>query len=98
MSNRYEGLLVLNTKGNEDSAKDLTEKLEGEFKKDGAEIEQVQKIGHRSFTYAPGKESSGFYVNFIFKAAPTAIEKLNARFKLNADVYRQYYKKLGAAK
>ena len=50
MKTRYEGLLILNVKGNEESAKEIVEKLEGEFKKEGAEVEQVQKIGNRHFT------------------------------------------------
>ena len=44
MKNRYEGLLVLNQKGNEDTVKDLIERIEGEFEKEGAKVEQVQKM------------------------------------------------------
>ena len=54
MKNRYEGLLVLNTKGTEDSAKEIIDRLEGEFKKEGAKIEQVQKMDKRPFSYAAG--------------------------------------------
>jgi small subunit ribosomal protein S6 len=96
--NRYEGLLVLNVQGNEEGAKDLIERLEGEFKKDGATVEQVQKMDRRQFSYAAGPLDSGYYVNFIFQAAPTAIEKLRARFTLDEDVYRQHYQKLTAKK
>jgi len=96
--NRYEGLLVLNVKGNEDGAKEVIERLEGEFKKDGATIEQVQKMDRRQFTYTAGPLDSGFYVNFIFNAPPTTINKLRARFTLDEDVYRQHYQKLPAKK
>ena len=96
MKNRYEGLLILNVKGNEETAKELVEKLEGEFKKEGAEIEQVQKIGNRHFTYVAGSADSGFYVNFIFHGEPKIVEKLQTRFRLNADIYRQHYQKLAA--
>jgi small subunit ribosomal protein S6 len=97
-NNRYEGLLVLNVKGNEDGAKDVIERLEAEFKKDGASIEQVQKMDRRQFTYTAGPLDSGYFVNFIFNAPPTSIEKLRARFKLDEDVYRQHYQKLPAKK
>jgi len=96
--NRYEGLLVLNVKGSEDGAKDVIERLEGEFKKDGATIEQVQKMDRRQFTYTAGPLDSGYYVNFIFNAPPTTIEKLRARFTLDEEVYRQHYQKLAAKK
>jgi small subunit ribosomal protein S6 len=96
--NRYEGLLVLNVKGNEDGAKEVIERLEGEFKKEGATVEQVQKMDRRQFTYTAGSLDSGYYVNFIFNAPPTAIDKLRARFTLDEDVYRQHYQKLAAKK
>ncbi len=93
MKTRYEGLLILNVKGNEESAKEIVERVEGAFKKEGAEIEQVQKMGGRPFTYAAGDLSTGYYVNFIFRAEPAAIAQLRSKFKLDADIYRQSYLK-----
>ena len=98
MKNRYEGLLVLNVKGNEEGAKDVIDRLEGEFKKEGAKIEQVQKMDRRQFTYVAGPLDSGYFVNFIFSAEPASVDKLRARFKLDEDVYRQHYQKLRAKK
>ena len=94
MKNRYEGLLVLNVKGNEDGAKEVIERLEGEFKKEGAKIEQVQKMDRRQFTYAAGDLDSGYYVNFIFSAEPQVIAKLRAKFTPDETVYRQNYLRL----
>ena len=54
MKNRYEALLVLNSQGKEESVHDIVERLESEFKKEGAEIEQVQKMDKRQFAYAAG--------------------------------------------
>jgi ribosomal protein S6 len=95
---RYEGLLVLNTKGKEDGAQKIIERLEKDFKADGAEIESVQKMDTRHFSYAPGKLDSGFYVNFVFSAPPETLTKLQTRFKLDEDVYRQQYGRLKAKK
>ena len=94
MTNRYEGLLVVNVKGNDDGAKELIERLEGEFKKEGAAIEQVQRMERRQFSYAAGALDAGYFVNFIFAGEPTLPGKLRAKFKLDADVYRQHYQKL----
>src|SRR2546421_607202 len=47
MKKRYEALLVLNAQGTEDTIRDIIERLESEFKKEGAEIEQVQKMDER---------------------------------------------------
>ena len=93
MKTRYEGLLVLNVKGNEESAKEIVEKLEADFKKEGAEIETVQKMGSRAFSYAAGSADNGYYVNIIFHGQPVVIAKLRHKFKLNADIYRQNYVK-----
>lgn len=98
MSNRYEGLLILNVKGSEEGAKEIIDRLEGEFKKEGAQVEQVQKMDRRHFTYAAGALDSGYYVNFIFSGEAKILEKLRAKFKLDGDVYRQHYLKLPAKK
>ena len=98
MKNRYEGLLVLNIKGNEDGAKEVIERLEGEFKKEKADIEQVQRLDRRQFSYVKGPLESGYFVNFIFQAEPAALNKLKAKFVLDEQVYRQNYMKLPAKK
>jgi small subunit ribosomal protein S6 len=94
MKNRYEGLLVLDTQGKEDTVKETIERLEKDFAKEGAEMEGVQKMEKRDFTYAAGHLSSGYYVNFVFHAEPAALDKLRAKFKLDPEVYRQHYQKL----
>lgn len=94
MKNRYEALLILNTKGSEDTAKEIIESLEKEFKAEGADIEQVQKMDTREFSYAPGKLSSGYFVNFIFEGGPEVPGKLKARLDLNEAVYQHHYQKL----
>ena len=43
MTNRYEALLVLNTQGKDDTLKEVVDRLESEFEKEGAKIEQVQR-------------------------------------------------------
>jgi small subunit ribosomal protein S6 len=94
MKNRYEGLLVLNTKGKDDTVKETIERLEGEIKKEGGTMEQIQRMERKQFSYAAGELESGYFVNFIFAGEPTLPAKLRAKFKLDADVYRQHYQKL----
>ena len=94
MKNRYEALLVLNAQGKEDSVHDIVDRLESEFKKEGADIEQVQKMDKRQFSYASGPLDAGFYVNFVFHAEPDLVNKLKSKFKLDPEVYRQHYQRL----
>src|SRR4030081_2351963 len=94
MKKRYEALIVLNTQGKEDTVKEIVDRLEGEFKREGAEIEKVQKVDRRQFSYVAGPLAAGFYVNFVFHAAPQLITKLRSKFKLDPEVYRQHYQRL----
>ena len=96
MKNKYEALLVLNTKGNEEGANKIIDRLEGEFKKEGAEIEQVQRLERRHFSYVAGPLDSGYFVNFLFAAEPQLIDKIKNKFKLDADIYRAHYQKIPA--
>jgi len=94
MKNKYEALLVLNTRGNEDGANKIIDRLETEFKKEGAEIEQIQRLDRRHFSYVSGPLDSGYFVNFVFGAEPNLIEKIKTKFKLDADIYRAHYQKI----
>jgi small subunit ribosomal protein S6 len=94
MSHRYETLLVLNAQGKEDTLREIVDRLESEFQKEGAQIEQVQKMDKRQFSYVAGPLDSGYYVNFIFNADPQLVGKLRAKFKLDPEVYRQNYQRL----
>jgi len=94
MKNRYEALLVLNSQGKEDTIKEIIDRLESDFQKEGAQIEQVQKMDKRQFSYVAGPLDSGYYVNFVFIADPGVIAKLQAKFKLDPEVYRQNYERL----
>jgi small subunit ribosomal protein S6 len=98
MKNRYEALLVLNTQGKDDAVKDIVDRLESEFQKEGAQIEQVQKMDKRPFSYVAGELDSGFFVNFIFHADSQLITKLRSKFKLDPEVYRQHYQRLSDKK
>src|SRR3984893_18010108 len=94
MKNRYEALLVLNTQGKEESVHDIVERLESEFQKEGAEVEQVQKMDKHQFSYMAGPLDAGYYVNFVFQADPQLITKLRSKFSLDPEVYRQHYQRL----
>ena len=94
MKNRYEAVLVLTAQGKEDTIKDIVDRLEDEFQKEGAQIEQVQKMDKRQFSYQAGELDSGHFVNFIFHADSQLITKLRSKFKLDPEVYRQHYQRL----
>ena len=94
MKNHYEAMLVLNSQGKEDTIKEIIDRLESEFQKEGAQIEQVQKMDKHQFSYVAGPLDAGYYVNFIFNADPQLIAKLRSKFKLDPEIYRQSYQRL----
>lgn len=94
MTNRYEALIVLNTQGKDDTVKDVVDRLESEFKKEGAKIESVQKMDKRQFAYQAGELDAGHFVNFVFSADSQLISKLRSKFRLDPEVYRQNYQRL----
>lgn len=98
MKKRYEALLVLNTRGKEDSSKDIIERLEKEMAADGITVEQVQRLERREFSYEHDHQKSGYYVNFIISTDPITLEKLRGKLKLDADVTLQNYLVLPPAK
>jgi small subunit ribosomal protein S6 len=94
MKHHYEALLVLNAQGREDTVKEIIDRLESEFQQEGAQIEQVQKMDKRQFSYAAGSLNAGYYVNFVFNAEPQSIGKLRSKFKLDPEIYRQNYQRV----
>jgi len=98
MNRRYEALLVLNTQAKEDNLKEMIERLESEFQKEGAQVEQVQKMDKRHFSYVAGPLDGGYFVNFILNANPQSIVRLRSKFKLDPEVYRQHYQRLAEKK
>jgi small subunit ribosomal protein S6 len=86
MTNRYEVLLALDTRGKEESAKEITERLEKDFVADGAKIEQVQRLERRDLAYEHAHMKQAYFVNFVFRSEPATLEKLRARFALDEEV------------
>ena len=85
MKNRYEALLVLNAQGKEDTIKDIVDRLESEFQKEGAEIEQVQKMEKRQFSYVAGKleasVGSGKTLNASIQTLLTELDDVTGRVR-----------------
>jgi ribosomal protein S6 len=98
MKNRYEVLLALDTRGKEESVKDIIERLEKTFKAEGAAIEQVQRLEKRDLAYEHNRSFTAYFVNIIFEADPADLEKIRAKLKLDDDVTLRNYLRLPAKK
>lgn len=94
MSNKYEGLIVLNTQGAKDSVEDMISSIGKEIEAEGAKLDSVDDLGRRKFAYTSQKREGGQYVNFTFEAEPTVIEPIRAKLKLDDTVHTQHYRRL----
>ncbi len=94
MNRKYEGLIVLNTKGTETSVDDLVSSVSKELEEEGARLDEIKQLGRKKFAYNARKLDGGHYVNYIFEADGETIDKIKARLKLNSLVHLQHYQRL----
>ena len=94
MKRKYEGLIVLNTKGKEDTVDALVSKLGHEFELEGITLEQIDHLGKKTFPYGSKKLTEGYYVSYHLQAEPAHLDAVKAKLKLNADVHQQHYTRL----
>jgi small subunit ribosomal protein S6 len=92
--NKYEGVIALNTTGHEDKVDELVQLVGKEIESQGAQLEEIDQLGRREFSFNARHLASGHYVNYIFKAEPAALEKVRAALKLNAAVHLQHFQRL----
>ena len=95
MSRKYEGLIVINSKGQDDGLNDLVASVAKEMEGNGAKMDEIQQLGRRKFAYNARHLDGGHYVNYIFEAEPADIEKIQSNLSLNDNVYLQHYQRLG---
>ncbi|MEO8204831.1 MAG: 30S ribosomal protein S6 [Chthoniobacterales bacterium] len=98
MKNKYEVLLALDLRGKEDGAKETVERLEKEFKAEGAAVESIQRLEKRQLAYEHKHTNSAYFVNFVFEAEPALVDKLQKKFKLDEAVTMQHYQKVTTKK
>jgi len=95
---RYEALIALNTRGKEDTTNETIERLQKVLTVEGAAIEQVQRLEKRELAYESNHTNSAYYVNFIFEAEPSTIDKIRQKLKFDDDILLQNYLQLSSKK
>lgn len=93
MSRKYEGIVVLNTKGTDGGVEELVSVVSKEMEAEGAKIADVMDMGRRKFAYNSDHMESGHYINYTFSAEPSAVEKIKGRLRLNNHIHLQYFQR-----
>lgn len=91
MSRKYEGLIVLNTTGNEGNVDDLVSVVAKEMEAAGAKLDEIEQMGRKTFAYESQHRSGGHYVTIMFEAEPEQVSKMQETLKLNDIVHTQNY-------
>ena len=86
--NTYEGLFIFGQSVQDDRVKDMGVYVRTEIEKLGGTVVQSRDIGRRMFARTMQKTESGVYLAVVFKMEPDKIAPLNARYKMNDELFR----------
>ena len=78
---KYEAMVVISTKQEEESIKGLVEKFKGLIESNGTLV-SVDEWGKRKLAYMINKETEGYYVLFTFECEAAFPAELGRVFKI----------------
>ncbi len=93
MKHKYEGMIVIDTKGKEEGIDQLVSAVSKEMEKAGAKLEQIDQLGKRNLPYSPRHVTAAHFVNIQFEADSPALDAIKAKLQLNENIYQQYYQR-----
>lgn len=85
--NKYETIIILNTKIDEKQRKSVIEKIET-FVKENGEITETNDIGVKNLAYEINKCKQGYYYQMFFKAKPETISELERIYRITDEVMK----------
>ena len=86
--NKYEGIFILKPDAREEELKESCKKITDLVAKNGGSVTKEENWGKRQLAYPVKKLTEGTYYKLDFEAPPDAIPKMEAAYKLNADIVR----------
>jgi len=87
LNEKYEAIIVLNTKLGEEGIKALTEKFDELIKSNGT-MDSVDEWGKRRLAYPIKDETDGYYILFNFTSEPNFPAELDRILKITDGVLR----------
>lgn len=88
---KYEAMIVLDTKGKDETPDQIITAIEKDLTKLGAKVDQIDRIGRRQFPYSPKHVTHGWFVAYQIQAEPSAVTKIRSALKFNESIYQQFY-------
>lgn len=87
ITEKYELMLVLNTKQDEDKIKELVEKFKALIETEGT-VSEINTWGKRKLAYEINDETEGYYVLYTFEAKPELPKELERVLKITDGILR----------
>ena len=84
---KYEAMVVISTKQEEDVIKGLVEKFTSLISETGTLV-SVDEWGKKRLAYMINKETEGYYVLYTFEAKPEFPAELSRRLKITEGLLR----------
>lgn len=86
--NKYEAMIIFPDALKDEALEAALEKVEAEIEKSGGKVESKTRMGRRQFARPMDKQNSGQYMVVNFKLDGDKLTALQARFKLNEEIFR----------
>ena len=84
---KYESMVVISTKQDEEAIKGLVEKFSSLISANGTLV-SVDEWGKKRLAYMINKETEGYYVLYTFEAKPEFPAELSRRLKITEGLLR----------
>ena len=84
---KYESMVVISTKQDEEAIKGLVEKFTNLISANGTLV-SVDEWGKKRLAYMINKETEGYYVLYTFEAKPEFPAELSRRLKITEGLLR----------
>ena len=78
---KYESVIIINPKVDEEAVKGLIAKFTDLINSDG-KLEKADELGKRKLAYEIYKNKEGYYVVFYFEANPNLIAELERNYRI----------------
>ena len=78
---KYESVIIINPKVDEEAVKGLIAKFTDLINSDG-KLEKADELGKRKLAYEIDKNKEGYYVVFYFEANPNLIAELERNYRI----------------
>lgn len=85
--NKYESIIIVNPKVEEEGLKELEEKFTGLINENG-KVKSVENMGKKKLAYDIKKNKEGTYMLFNFEAKPDSIEELERVYRITDEILK----------